>query len=92
VADISGGIIPNVTVTATNTATAVVSTVVSNSAGVYGFPSLLPGAYKVSAQMAGFQIQNYTNVSLGNAAQLRLNFKLEPTGVQKEQIAVIIPL
>ena len=48
---------------------------------MYSFPSLLPGAYKVSAQMTGFQTQNFTNVSLGNAAQVRLNFKLEVAGV-----------
>ncbi len=81
VTDISGGVIPNVTVTATNTATGVVSTVVSNAAGVYNFPSLLPGAYKVSAKMTGFNTQSYTNVALGNAAQVRLNFKLEVAGV-----------
>ena len=80
IADVSGGVIPNVTVTATSTASGVVSTVVSNSAGIYNFPSLLPGTYKVSAQMTGFQTQNFTNVLLGNAAQVRLNFKLEMVG------------
>lgn len=77
VADATGAVIPGVKVTATNTNTGVVNTVLSNTAGVYSFPSLLPGKYKVAAEQQGFQIQTYTDVQLGNAAQLRLNFKLQ---------------
>ena len=48
VADASGAFIPGVTVTATNTATGVVASSVSNESGTYYFASLQPGTYKVS--------------------------------------------
>jgi hypothetical protein len=81
VADASGAIIPGVTVTATNDNTGVVSTTVSNQAGVYNFPSLLPGTYTVRATQPGFQTQSYTKVALGSSAQVRLNFQLQVGGV-----------
>src|SRR5439155_15139948 len=73
----SGAVIPGVTVTATNNATGVVTTVLSNEAGVYNFASLLPGTYKVSAMLSGFGTQTFNDVQLGNAGQLRLNFTLQ---------------
>jgi hypothetical protein len=77
VSDAGKAFIPGVSVTATNTETGVASTAVSNETGTYSIPSLLPGVYKVSAELPGFQTQTFTNVQLGNAAQLRLNFTLQ---------------
>src|SRR5438128_4148243 len=77
VTDSSGAVLPGVSLTATNNATGVVTTVLSNEAGVYNFASLLPGVYKVSAELPGFQTQTYTDIQLGNAAQVRLNFTLQ---------------
>ena len=77
VADASRAVVPGVTVTATNTSTSVVTTVLSNDAGVYNFASLLPGTYRVSATIPGFRTQTFNDVQLGNAGQLRLNFTLE---------------
>src|SRR5947207_6712946 len=77
VADASGALIPGVTVTATNNATGVVTTVLSNDAGAYNFASLLPGAYTVSARLSGFQTATFTGVQLGNRDQVRLNFTLK---------------
>jgi len=80
ISDSSGAVLPGVTVTATNTATGVVTTVLTNESGSYNFPSLLPGTYKVSAEFAGFQTQSFTDVRLGNADQIRLNFTLQVGG------------
>src|SRR5207253_7934200 len=55
VSDSSGALIPGVTITATNTATGVVSSVLTNEAGTYQFASLQSGLYKVSAELAGFK-------------------------------------
>src|SRR5499425_1378200 len=79
IGDASGAVIPGVTVTATNNATGVVTSVLSNDAGVYNFASLLPGTYKVSAMLPGFQTQTFNDVQLGNAGQLRLNFAIQVT-------------
>jgi hypothetical protein len=76
VSDASGALIPGVSVTATNTATGIVTTVVSNEAGAYQFASLQTGTYKVSAELPGFQTQSF-NVTLGVSQQARLNFSLQ---------------
>jgi hypothetical protein len=76
VADSSNALVPGVTITATNNGTGVVSTVISNDAGAYSIGGLLPGSYKLSASLPGFQTQTYSDVQVGNAAQIRLNFTL----------------
>ena len=76
VADSTGALIPGVTITATNNATGVVTPTISNEAGAYNIVSLLPGPYRLSASLPGFQTQTYNDVQLGNAAQIRLNFTL----------------
>src|SRR5438132_9290435 len=81
VSDNSGALIPGVTVTATNTRTGIVTTNLSNETGTYNFVNLQPGNYKVSAELPGFQTQSYTDVELGNAQQVRLNFKLQVSSV-----------
>src|SRR5882724_11561491 len=77
VSDSSGALIPGVTITATNTQTGVVTTVLSNEAGAYNFASLQPGIYRISAELPGFRTQSYTGFELGTSQQVRLNFKLE---------------
>src|SRR5436190_21360430 len=77
VSDPTGALIPGVSVTATNAATGIVTTVLTNEAGAYQFASLQTGSYKVSAELAGFQTQIYNNVTLGISQQVRLNFGLQ---------------
>src|SRR5204863_511996 len=81
VSDASGALIPGVTVTATNAATGIVTTVLSNEAGAYQFASLQTGTYKVSADLPGFRTLAYSNVALGVSQQVRLNFTLQVGGV-----------
>src|SRR2546430_2752734 len=81
VSDASGALIPGVSVTATNTGTGIVTTVLTNEAGAYQFASLQTGSYKVMAGLSGFQVQTYNNVTLGVSQQVRLNFTLQVGGV-----------
>ena len=81
VSDPTGALIPGVSVTATNAATGIVTTVLTNEAGAYQFASLQTGSYKVSAELAGFQTQIYNNVTLGISQQVRLNFALQVSSV-----------
>src|SRR3972149_1866433 len=74
VSDASGAFIPGVEVTARNVGTGIVNTTLTNETGTYQFPSLQPGTYQVTAPLAGFQAATYTNVALGGAQQVRLNF------------------
>src|SRR6185369_10031590 len=59
VSDSSGALVPGVSIAATNTATGVVSSTVTNEAGTYRYPSLQPGSYEVKASLPGFQSQTF---------------------------------
>jgi Carboxypeptidase regulatory-like domain/TonB-dependent Receptor Plug Domain len=56
VTDPSGAVLPNVSVTLTNTATGDTETSKTNANGVYQFPLLRPGSYSVSVQESGFRV------------------------------------
>src|SRR5438309_4558724 len=55
VMDASGAIVPNVKVTATNTATNVANATQSNDAGLYNFSFLQAGNYTLTAEAQGFK-------------------------------------
>src|SRR4051812_19699392 len=88
-ADATGAVLPGVSVTATNNATGIVTTVITNEAGAYNIQSLLPGTYTVSAELPGFQKQTYQNSALGNAVTVRLNFTLQVAS-QAQSVEVTI--
>ena len=87
VADAAGMMISGVTVAATNAGTGIIMTAQTNYAGIYTFPSLTPGIYKVELIMQKFQAGirkdvpvGGRDVKAGDATQLRLDFKLGPMG------------
>jgi len=77
VQDPSQAFIPGVTITATNTQTGVVTTAISNEAGTYNILSLLPGTYRLTAELPGFKTQVFNDVQLGQGATARYNFILQ---------------
>src|SRR5262250_1205613 len=90
VADASGALIPGVTVIATNVGTNIANTTVSNESGAYNFPALQPGTYKVSAELPGFQTQTFTDVQLGGAQQVKLNFALQVAAAAGTSVEVTV--
>src|SRR3989441_8258671 len=80
VTDATGALIPGVEITATETETGVVSTGLTNESGIYQFPSLQPGPYRVNASLARFQGQIF-QITLGTAQHIRQNFTLQVGGV-----------
>src|SRR5436309_5523367 len=48
-------VIPRAAVTLTNTATNVARSALTNESGVYVFPGVFPGPYRVSAELPGMQ-------------------------------------
>ncbi len=80
VQDASGAFIPGVTITATNTGTGIVTTVISNEAGAYQFASLQPGTYEIKADLPGFQPAVARDFQLGGGQQARFNFTLQVGG------------
>ena len=81
VEDATGAVIPGVSVTALDTATGVETEALTNSSGAYNFAALQPGTYTFSASLPGFQTSIVTDVRLGTAVQIRVDFDLEVAGV-----------
>src|SRR5262249_34893457 len=90
VQDATGAFIPGVTVTATNVGTGIVTTVVSNDAGVYQFASLQPGKYEIKSELPGFQTAIVKDFQLGGAQQARLNFTLQVAAAAGTTIDVAV--
>src|SRR6185295_1634632 len=55
VRDQAQAVVPKATVTLTNTATNVARTTETNEAGLYVFPGVIPGPYRVSVEFPGMQ-------------------------------------
>jgi hypothetical protein len=77
VADASGGATPGVTVTATNQATGVAYTAISNSAGNYTITSVPVGTYVIKAELVGFKTSATRPVAVEAKQIARLDFTLE---------------
>jgi hypothetical protein len=76
VRDQSGAAIPNVPVTATNSATNVSRATSTNDAGIYSFPNLIPGIYQVKVAAPGFEPFVKTNIQLQVQQTARVDFNL----------------
>lgn len=74
VKDSQGGVLPGVTVTATSPAQIGTLTAVTNEAGIYRFPSVPPGEYRVSFELPGFQsvVREGIRITLGFNAQVNV--------------------
>ena len=87
VTDNSGAAVPGVTVTATNQATNVDYTAVSNEAGAYLITAVPIGEYVVRSVITGFKSVQ-SNVSLSASQTARVDFKLE-VGAVEEKLEVV---
>src|SRR5689334_3468124 len=76
VKDQSGAVVPGVPVTVTNTGTNAARMTNTNDAGVYSFPSLVPGTYEVKVAAPGFQPMLRTNIDLQVQQTARIDFNL----------------
>ena len=84
VTDGSGALIPGVTMRATAVDQGVVTTAITNEAGVYNFSNLQPGKYTITASLPGFQTKNLTDVQLSPTTTYRYNFELSVSGVNTQ--------
>lgn len=93
VKDSSGAVIPNATVTITNTdKNIVVRTVKTNSSGQYAAPLIPVGHYAVSAEANGFKQMTQTGVNLDVNQGLTVNFTMEIGEVQQSVKVEAAPL
>src|SRR5262245_12959198 len=86
VVDAQAAILPGVTVTARNTQTGLVRSVVTNEEGVFSLPLLPPGTYDIDAELQGFgAFKQIVPVTVG--ATITLKPTLQVAGVA-EQVVV----
>jgi Carboxypeptidase regulatory-like domain/TonB dependent receptor len=77
VTDASDARIVGATVTAINPATNGRLVATTNEAGVYVFPSLPPGQYRITAEHSGFRTALINDVTLDAGSQLTVNLTLQ---------------
>ena len=77
VKDPTGATVPGASVTVTNKATGATRKVITNSEGLYSFPSLPPGTYELKVEQAGFKISLNDNVRLEVQQAARLDVAME---------------
>ena len=88
VTDATGGVLPGVTVEATNTATGVTRSAISGADGLYTLPLLQPGNYNVKASLQGFRSQQRDGVRVTVTETARLTFQLEIGGLTETTVIV----
>jgi hypothetical protein len=86
--DQQGGVMPGVTVTATNNATGTSDSTITDASGFYSLSTLLPGQYTLSAELQGFKKATRASLQLDAAGQATIDFTLE-TGELSEEVTVV---
>ncbi len=86
--DSSGAMIPEATITVTNTGTNAQRTAVTNGAGEYAFPSLPPGIYTLKAERPGFKSLVRTQVEIQVQQNARIDFEMQ-VGQVSESVEVV---
>lgn len=75
--DASGAVVPGAAVSVQDEGTGAHRSATSNGAGVYSFPSLLPGSYTVKVEKAGFRPITRKEVLLQVQQTIRIDFAME---------------
>jgi len=92
VKDSSGGVVPKAQVAITDTSTGVTRNVVTDDAGYYTAPNLLPATYQVSVTAPGFSTAVRTGVTLTVGAQQVLDITMQVGQVsQKVEVTAEAP-
>ena len=83
VTDSTGGVLPGVTITVTNTGTNGSSSTVTDAKGFYEIRHLISGTYSVEAKLDGFRTEVKKGMAVHVGDVLRTNFSLQPGGVSE---------
>lgn len=87
ITDQQGGVLPGVTVLVTNQATGIYREVTSNADGTYFVTGIVPGAYEINAQLAGFKKYQRRDVALSIGRTTTVDLQLE-VGALEEVVTV----
>ena len=77
VQDASGAVVPNAQIKATQVETGRVETTISSSEGLYSFPNLPVGEYKIEATASAFKSYAQSNIVLQVGNNVQINIALE---------------
>jgi len=86
VVDQTGGVLPGVTVTLINLQTNTSETAVTSDDGVYTFPQVQAGSYRVSAENPGFKVAAVEPVRVEVRVPATVDLKMEVGGVTEEVV------
>ncbi|HEX9163568.1 MAG TPA: TonB-dependent receptor [Thermoanaerobaculia bacterium] len=92
IADDSGAALPGVTVSATNVATGVERSTISNDKGHYQIALLPPGNYKVTAELSGFQQLTRDRIVVNVGTDVTLDLKLKPGVAETVTVTASAPI
>jgi hypothetical protein len=87
VLDQTGGVIAGAMVTVTDVARGVARALVTDSAGAYSAPNLVPSTYTVRAEAKGFKVVEHTNVLVQVGEDIRVDLTLQ-AGEQTQTVTV----
>jgi len=88
VTDLTGGVLPGVTVTVTEVETGQIRTTITGDEGRYQASSLAVGTYQVAAELVGFQTLIQDGIQLTVGGQRVLHFVLSPGNIS-ERVTVM---
>jgi Carboxypeptidase regulatory-like domain len=83
VRDASGAVLPNASLTVTQTSTGYTRTATADSSGQYTILALPPGTYRLTASMAGFENGVIENINLNVNDALKFDFALKVGNVSQ---------
>src|SRR5262245_27304496 len=91
--DSTDAVLPSVSVTLTNKATGRTSTTLTGAEGIYVLRNVEPGRYSVTFRLRGFADAEVSEINLLLGQTLKLDVKMEVTGVtNRVDVTDIIPL
>jgi Carboxypeptidase regulatory-like domain/TonB dependent receptor len=82
VKDNTGGVLPGVTVTATNQASGITFTSVTDERGIYRIP-IRAGVYKITAELSGFSTAARPDIELLVGRTVTLDFNMQVSSLQE---------
>lgn len=92
VADATGAVVPNASLTLTNIETGVEANRLSNEQGRYIFDYVDPGTYTLSAELQGFKKSIQSNILMQQRGDVTVDFKLEMGAVRESVTVDAIPV
>ena len=87
ITDQTGGVIAGATVTITDVARGISRPLMTDSAGEFNAPNLIPGTYTVRAEAKGFKATERQNVLVDVGQEVRIDLSLQP-GEQTQTVTV----